>query len=101
MRVRFPPAPPHTRDFFRYWRKMDQFGKCPNCGSDWSAGTIFAALRPQAWCADKTDAELQAYIEAHYSPPYEFSRVIGIEIQGEDRVSRWRCPDCNKEWRRH
>lgn len=28
-----------------------------------------------------------------------FSRVMGIEMRGEDRISKWKCPDCGGEWR--
>jgi len=31
-------------------------------------------------------------------PP--FMRVIGISCRGVDRVTTWRCPDCNQEWPR-
>ena len=80
---------------------MDEHGKCPKCESDWDAGSIFEALRPQAWCADKTDAELQKYVEQHYSPPYRFSRIIGVEMpEFYDGVAKWRCPDCSAEWDR-
>jgi hypothetical protein len=84
---------------------FDRFGNCPKCGASWDAGNIFDALRPQAWCKEKTDAELQAYIEASFSPPYKFSRLIGVEFPHDhprhyDGVSVWRCPDCNNEWNR-
>jgi predicted RNA-binding Zn-ribbon protein involved in translation (DUF1610 family) len=40
-------------------------------------------------------------VQGSYSPPYRFSRVIGVEIQGMyDGVSYWKCPDCGKTWNR-
>lgn len=39
-------------------------------------------------------------IRGSYSPPYRFSRVIGVEIQGYDGISYWQCPDCNQTWNR-
>jgi len=84
---------------------LNLHGKCPECGADWNAGSIFNTLRTQDWCKDKTDDELQAHIEECYSPPYEFSRLVGIELphshaQHYDGVSYWMCPDCNHRWRR-
>jgi Zn-finger nucleic acid-binding protein len=41
-------------------------------------------------------------IDGYYSPPYRWSRVVGIEIQGVyDGISYWQCPDCNTVWNRH
>ena len=80
---------------------MDHHGKCPECKSDWDAGSIFDTLRPQAWCADKTDAELLKYVEQHYAPPYRFSRIIGIEDRNKyDGVWEYACPDCNARFPR-
>ena len=80
---------------------MDHHGKCPKCNIDWDAGSIFDTLRPQAWCADKTDAELLKYVEQHYAPPYRFSRIIGIEDRNKyDGVWEYACPDCNARFPR-
>lgn len=76
--------------------ELDHFGTCPKCGADWDAGDIFDKLRPQTWCSEKSDDELRAYIETHYSPPYKFSKLIGVEIPHVyDGVHHWMCPDCN------
>lgn len=84
---------------------LDHHGKCPECGADWSAGDIFDTLRQQDWCKDKSDAELRAYVEKCYGPPYKFSRLIGVELPYDhpdhyDGVSYWMCPDCNHKWSR-
>lgn len=84
---------------------LDHYGKCPECGSDWADGEIFDVLRQQDWCKDKSDEELRAYIEARYSPPYKFSRLIGVQYAYDhpehyDGVSEWRCPDCGHQWPR-
>jgi len=84
---------------------LDHHGTCPECGVDWSAGDIFDVLRPQSWCKDKTDDELRVLIEESYSPPYKFSRLVGIELpydhpQHYDGVSYWMCPDCGHRWNR-
>jgi len=72
---------------------------CPECHADWHAGRIFGVLRNQSWREQKNNVELQVDVEDCYSPPYTFSRLIGITEQGgEDRVSKWRCPDCAHEW---
>lgn len=78
---------------------LDHHGRCPECGANWCSEGIFDVLRPQDWCKDKSDDELRAYIEQCYSPPYKFSRLIGVELPYDhpdhyDGVSFWRCPDC-------
>lgn len=80
----------------------DQHGRCPHCNTNWDSGSIFDVLRPQAWCADKSDAELQAYIDTAYGTdrPQRFSRLIGISSLKYDRVVAWECPDCNHRWPR-
>lgn len=85
--------------------RLNHHGACPECGANWDAGAIFDTLRLQDWCKDKTDAELHAYIEAHYGPPYRFSRLVGVEYaydhpQHYDGVSEWMCPDCKHRWPR-
>lgn len=84
---------------------LDAHGKCPACGADWSAGDIFDVLRAQDWCKDKTDDELRTDIMQWYSPPYKFSRLIGVELpyghpDHYDGVSYWQCPDCSEKWAR-
>jgi hypothetical protein len=80
---------------------MDHCGKCPECGSDWDAGSVFDALRPQEWCADKTDAELLEFVEQRYAPPYRFSRLIGITYRDRyDGVWEYACPDCDARFPR-
>ena len=85
--------------------KLDHFGKCPKCNADWSAGDIFTILRAQEWCQDTADEALRKSIEECYSPPYKFSRLVGVELPHThpahyDGVSLWQCPDCKHEWPR-
>jgi len=57
--------------------KEELIGNCPKCGKSWDGGAIPEDLRE------------------HYSPPYRWSRVIGIEDpKVYDGVSWWKCPDC-------
>lgn len=84
---------------------IDAHGNCPACGANWCDQDIFTVLRGQDWCKDKTDEELRAYIEQCYSPPYAFSRLIGVELpydhpQHYDGVSYWQCPDCSEKFQR-
>ena len=80
---------------------IDSLGTCPECGADWSDGDIFDKLRGQTWCSNKTDEELHEFIRQTYSPPYKFSRLIGVQIQGGyDGVAYWLCPDCKKKFTR-
>jgi len=64
-------------------KKLNKYGKCPVCNSDWDGGNIPKNIRE------------------HYSEPYKWSRLIGIEIRElYDGVSFWECPDCKTKWNR-
>ena len=85
--------------------KLDQHGTCPACGSSWDAGDIFDVFRKQAVYDNRSDEELREMIQQYYSPPYKFSRLIGVEYaydhpQHYDGVSEWACPDCDTRWYR-
>jgi len=63
--------------------KEFKYGKCPECKTSWVAGDIPEEHRE------------------HYSPPYKYSRLIGIELRGKyDGVSYWQCPECKTKWNR-
>lgn len=81
---------------------IDKHGRCPHCGADWDSGAIFDALRPQKWCADKSDVELQAHIDECYGTdaPQRYSRLVNIYCQDRDRTVAWQCPDCRTKWPR-
>lgn len=49
---------------------------CPHCGANWVEGEIPEELRE------------------NYSPPYFYSRIIGVELIDGDRIDHWMCPDC-------
>jgi rubredoxin len=85
--------------------KLDHHGRCPECNASWDGGDVFETLRTQNWCKDMTDKELRAYVHKYYSPPYRFSRLIGVERpygdpKRYDGVSLWCCPDCAHKWNR-
>jgi hypothetical protein len=62
---------------------IDRLFECPVCKCSWDAGDIPEDIRE------------------HYSPPYKYSRLIGIEDpKMYDGVSFWKCPDCNSVWDR-
>ena len=62
---------------------MDIFGNCPECNESWDAGDIPEKSRQ------------------HYSPPYKWSKLMGIEIEGGyDGISIWECPFCKTQWDR-
>jgi len=54
---------------------------CPECGANW----VHKLIPLKYW--------------ENYSPPYFYSRVIGVELSG-DRVDHWLCPDCKHEFPR-
>jgi hypothetical protein len=47
--------------------------------------------------ADLDGGEIPEKDRQFYSPPYRFGRVIAV-IE-DDRFSRWKCPDCQHQWR--
>ena len=55
---------------------------CPKCNADFDGG------------------EIPENIREYYSPPYRWSRKIGIYDYGKDRTVAWKCPDCGHEWGR-
>jgi hypothetical protein len=78
---------------------LDHHGLCPNCGSDWDGGDIFATLRAQEWTKNMSDKELQNLVSESYSTPRRFSRLIGVEVTDVyDGVAFWACPDCHAKW---
>lgn len=63
--------------------ELDLKDCCPRCRADFDGGPIPEEIRE------------------HYSPPYRWSRKIGIEISEiYDGVSYWKCPDCLYTWKR-
>lgn len=79
--------------------------ECPVCKVSWNGGSIldsFKKQRDEGQCYQgKTDEELEAIVKEYYSPPYRWSRLIGIEDRDKyDGVSYWACPDCHTTWDR-
>ena len=59
------------------------YGNCPKCKKSWNAGSI-----------PKKDRE-------HYSPPYKYSELIGVEITEEyDGIDHWKCPFCEAKFKK-
>jgi rubredoxin len=64
-------------------KNIDKHGECPECGSSWDGG------------------DMPKESHKYYSPPYKWSRLIGIEDPRKyDGVSIWMCPDCKTQWDR-
>lgn len=55
---------------------------CPECNTSW------------------VDKPIPKEIREYYSPPYFFSRLIGIYGMREDRVLEYVCPDCDARFER-
>lgn len=80
---------------------------CPNCGVSFQGESILETfikqrdeLRYDIW-QGKSDEEIMERVKSSYSPPYHWSRVIGIEDPMiYDGVSWWKCPDCEHTWER-
>jgi len=64
-------------------KNIDRHGDCPKCGKSWKGDPI-----PKEH-------------HKHYSPPYFWSHLTGIEVRGKyDGVSYWQCPFCKTTWDR-
>lgn len=61
---------------------IDRLDNCPVCNVSWDGGEIPENNR------------------RFYSPPYRWSRIIGIETDDYDGISFWECPDCKARWDR-
>lgn len=82
---------------------IDKYGKCPNCGANWDAGEIYENFLAQKangneYWKTMTNEEIKKQIEENYSPPYRFSRLMGIYDDRLDKTVMCQCPDCNKTW---
>lgn len=57
--------------------------RCPRCLSSWDGGPIPENIRE------------------HYSEPYRWSKLIGVEVPGVyDGTLLWKCPTCRTEFPR-
>lgn len=83
---------------------------CPKCGSDWDGGSILETFIKQrdegvkCW-KDMSDEQIEKEMKESYSPPYRWSRKIGIELDYNhpkhyDGISYWQCPDCKTTFNR-
>lgn len=83
--------------------KLDLYGKCPVCKTDWDGGSIeetFLEQKEKGHWNNNTEEEIKEYVKEFYSPPYRWSNIIAIERQGDDRVSGYMCPECECEFPR-
>jgi rubredoxin len=64
------------------YKDITKMRNCPECGANW------------------VDKPIPKEYREYYSPPYFFSRVIGVEPLGEDRIAYWLCPDCEHQFPR-
>lgn len=97
---------------------IDHYGKCPVCEFDFDGGDIvetFKKMRDQgnSYWKDKTDQDIEIevkgrgkegdkdFVRGSYGPPYHWSNIMGIEIQGQyDGVSYYMCVKCKTYWDR-
>lgn len=85
---------------------MDKYGNCPKCGKSWDGGSILELFKSQREAGYEhvkgmTDKELEDRMKEWYAPPYRYSNLLGIEIQGGyDGISYWQCPYCKTMWDR-
>lgn len=65
------------------YKDITKMRNCPHCNANW------------------VDKPIPKERREFYSPPYFFSRVIGVEPLYEDRIAYWLCPDCKHEFPRN
>lgn len=65
------------------YKDITHMRNCPECGANW------------------VDKPIPEEYRHNYSAPYFYSRVIGVEPLGEDRIAYWLCPDCNHQFPRN
>lgn len=83
-------------------RDLDLYGKCPVCKTDWDGGSIletFLEQKARGHWGNLTNDQIEANMKEFYSPPYRWSKVIGIE-KDKDIVEYWMCPECECEFPR-
>lgn len=81
--------------------KIDRFGKCPVCKTDWDEGPIvdvFIDQKSRGHWKDYSDEEIKSYVKKCYSPPYKFSKLIVIEDPKSGTISKYICPECECEF---
>ena len=86
-------------------KSIESRKRCPKCKSNWDGGSILDTFKDQrnrgVYHVGKSDEQLESEMKSMYAEPYRWSRLIGIEIQGEyDGISYWQCPDCKTYWSR-
>lgn len=69
---------------------------CPNCHCNLDGGDILQTFLDRGDTPEKAreTANLYGYDKGHT----RWGREIGISEN--DRVARWKCPDCGHEWQR-
>lgn len=82
-------------------KNIDHFGKCPVCKTDWDDGDIvdvFLEQKKKGHWEKETEEDIRNYVKECYSPPYRFSKLIGIEDPIRDRIVKYMCPECECEF---
>ena len=82
-------------------KNIDHYGKCPVCKTSWDDGPIldvFLEQKKKGHWKKETEEDIKKYIEECYSPPYRFSKLIGIEDLVQDKIVKYMCPECECEF---
>lgn len=78
---------------------MPDPARCPACDADFKGPMIWLTmLHKHGGDMDAADRAAEMY-GADRSQGH-FSRVVGLYVLGEDRVSHYHCPDCEHTWKR-
>lgn len=81
--------------------KLDLYGKCPVCKTDWDGGDIletFLEQKRKGHWPNESEDDLKRNVRTWYGPPYRWSNVIALEKEGDDYVYAYMCPDCECEF---
>lgn len=77
---------------------MNENGYCPHCGADLDGEDIVSTFIISGMEEEKAlDMAIKYY--GYDEGNTKFGRQIGLYDINCDRISEWKCPDCNKTWK--
>lgn len=77
---------------------MNEHGNCPNCNMDFDGGSIWEHFFKEKGDELKADRIAEMYGATRESG--RWSKKIGISDLDLDRVTHWKCPECEHVWER-
>ncbi len=75
-----------------------EHGYCPKCNADLDGGSVWETGFRMHGSEERADEYAAAYGATRTTG--RWGREIGIYDMEKDMTVRWKCPDCEHEWRR-